>query len=73
MGTGEGRVFNVIACGVAFAVAGLLWALKPEGFALLALEPGDRVRAEGPSQPLADGRGRVIEAHTVNGTPLHAR
>ncbi|MCI1710594.1 MAG: amino acid permease [Chiayiivirga sp.] len=24
MGTGEGRVFNVIACGVAFAVAGLL-------------------------------------------------
>ncbi|MDQ7971993.1 MAG: hypothetical protein REJ24_05460 [Rhodocyclaceae bacterium] len=47
--------------------------LKPEGFAQLALQPGDRVRAEGPAQPLADGRGRVIEAHTVNGTPLAAR
>lgn len=46
--------------------------LKPEGFAHLDLQLGDSVRAEGLSQPLPDGRGRVIEAHTVNGKPLPA-
>ena len=47
--------------------------LRPEGFAQLDLQPGDRVRAEGPSQPLAVGRGRVVDAHTVNGQALRDR
>ncbi len=44
--------------------------LKPEGFAHLKLKVGDAVEADGPSHPLAGGRGRVIEAETVNGHPL---
>jgi hypothetical protein len=39
---------------------------RPDGFAALRLAIGDEVRAEGPSRPLVDGRGRVVEAHRVN-------
>lgn len=39
---------------------------KPDGMARLALNIGDKVRAEGPTRPLATGTGQVMEAHTVN-------
>lgn len=44
---------------------------RPDGLAQLGLKVGDRVRAEGAVRPLADGNGRVIEARTVNGKPVH--
>lgn len=40
---------------------------KPDGLARLALKVGDKVRAEGRTQPLATGNGRVVEAVRVNG------
>jgi hypothetical protein len=43
---------------------------KPDGLARLALKVGDKVRAEGRSQPLATGQGRVVEAVRVNGQAL---
>lgn len=43
---------------------------KPAGLARLALKVGDKVRAEGRSQPLATGQGRVVEAVRVNGQAL---
>lgn len=43
---------------------------KPDGLARLALKVGDKVRAEGRSQPLATGQGRVLEAVRVNGQAL---
>lgn len=38
---------------------------KPDGMAQLALNIGDKVRAEGPTRPLATGTGQVMEAHAV--------
>jgi len=46
--------------------------LRPEGFAQAGLKVGDEVKAEGPSRPLAGGKGRVVEAETVNGRSLQA-
>jgi len=43
---------------------------KPHGLALLGLKLGDKVRAEGRTQPLATGEGRVVEAVRGNGQPL---
>lgn len=43
---------------------------KPDGFAALGLQVGDKVHAEGPSRPLVTGSGRAIEAHSVNGVGL---
>lgn len=40
---------------------------KPDGFARLALKVGDKVRAEGRTQTLSTGGGRVVEAVRVNG------
>jgi len=45
---------------------------RPAGFAQLHLKPGDEVTAQGPARLLQGGAGRVIEAHTVNGTDLAA-
>ncbi|MCZ2498775.1 hypothetical protein GN316_18585 [Xylophilus sp. Kf1] len=45
---------------------------RPDGFAALGLAVGDDVHAEGPSRPLVDGSGRVVEAHRVNGTAVAA-
>ncbi len=44
--------------------------MKPDGHAKLALKVGDRVRAEGRTQPLATGQGRVVEAVRVNAQAL---
>ena len=44
--------------------------LKPDGFVHAGLKIGDAVEAEGPARPLAGGKGRVMEARTVNGQPL---
>lgn len=43
---------------------------RPDGFAALGLKIGDKVHAEGPSRPLVDGSGVVVEAHSVNGSPV---
>ena len=43
---------------------------RPEGFARLGLETGDKVHARGAARSLSTGSGRVIEAHTVNGKPV---
>ncbi|QSI33735.1 hypothetical protein GNX71_30880 [Variovorax sp. RKNM96] len=40
---------------------------KPDGLARLGLKIGDKVRAEGRTQPLATGGGQVVEAVRVNG------
>jgi hypothetical protein len=44
--------------------------VRPDRFATLGIAPGDQVEASGPSRPLADGSGRVIDAVTLNGKPL---
>lgn len=41
---------------------------RPDGFKALDLKIGDKVVAQGPSRPLVQGKGRVIEAQSVNGT-----
>ena len=46
---------------------------RPDGMARLGLQIGDAVHAEGASQPLATGTGRVIEARRINGQPLAAQ
>jgi hypothetical protein len=43
---------------------------RPDGMALLGLQIGDAVQAEGVARPLFNGAGQVIEARTVNGQPL---
>jgi hypothetical protein len=43
---------------------------KPDGMERLGLKVGDKVRAEGDARPLAVGKGRVIEARSVNGKPV---
>ena len=43
---------------------------KPHGMARLGLRVGDTIDASGPARPLADGRGRVIEAWRINGQRL---
>lgn len=43
---------------------------RPDGFRALGLKVGDQVSAQGPSRPLAHGKGRVLEALSVNGKAL---
>lgn len=43
---------------------------KPDGFRALGLKVGDQVSAQGPSRPLLHGKGRVVEAQSVNGTAV---
>ena len=43
---------------------------RPDGFAMLGLEIGMHVEADGEARALADGAGRVIEARSVNGVRL---
>lgn len=43
---------------------------RPDGMEKLGLKVGDKVKAEGASQRLATGKGRVIEAVSVNGEPV---
>ncbi|MDP9901336.1 hypothetical protein [Variovorax ginsengisoli] len=45
---------------------------KPDGLARLGLKVGDKVKAEGRTQPLSTGGGRVVEATQVNGKPVKA-
>lgn len=75
VGSVEGKVvrFNYARHGEANGVVldtGDFVHTKPRGFARLALKPGDKVRAEGRTQPLATGEGRVVEAVRVNGQAL---
>ncbi|WP_218509825.1 hypothetical protein [Variovorax sp. dw_308] len=43
---------------------------RPEGMERLGLKIGDKVRATGEARPLVTGAGRVVEARSVNGTPV---
>lgn len=75
--TTSGRVvrFNYARHGAANGVVldcGDFVHTKPDGMARLGLRIGDLVQAEGPSRPLFNGEGRVIEAQSVNGQRLGA-
>lgn len=43
---------------------------RPEGMERLDLKVGDKINAKGAAQWLITGKGRVIEAHRVNGTRI---
>lgn len=67
----EGRVqhFNFAKHGVPNGVVldnGDFVHSKPGAIASLQLQIGDSIRAEGPAQPLATGKGLAIEASQVN-------
>jgi len=43
---------------------------RPDGFKALGLKVGDKVSAHGPARPLVLGKGRVVDAQSVNGTAI---
>lgn len=44
--------------------------VRPDRFAAFEIAIGDRIDATGPSRPLADGTGRVVDAVELNGKPI---